>query len=911
MYARSTRRRRFLCGWTAFLFFMVSLLSPAAALENGGTRSGMVRVNLSSMGSPSRVDVTLSGSYSAGGQALSGGGAVTVQLNASDGTLTLTQGGVRYASGTTVQLRRHTATGENGVRIAQSLAPGNLYPGDLTFQSYLSGGTYKMRVIAYIFIEDYLYGVLPYEMGNSSPLEALKAQAVSARTYTLRAMQNSASRGWDVVDTTSDQVYRGTPSGNANCRTAVDTTKGVVSMNGSALTATYYTASNGGQIESVKNLWGSTAYNYITVKDDPYDLQNPDSRVRSFWVTANGAQSNATLGRLLNDKAVALFGAGAQVTAVSAITPHTPKYPAPSRLYTKLDFAVTVSANGSSCPATLTFDIFSELETPLSMSLNSMKNELWTVAAADGGFRVEARRWGHGTGLSQRGAMQMAKQGFTYDQILSFYFEGCRPVQYAFTRSILSPISDGSQEIIIIETPLPGGDASPAPAGLTARVTTVSGSLNLRASASGSARVLRTIPRNEIITVSAPENGWCRTVYQGTEGYVMSSFLTFLNAPTPTPGASTPTPAPDAPSGDVYARVTTVSGSLNLRAQARDTARVLRTIPRGKDVQVLSRGDSWCQVTYEGTVGFVMTRFLTFASSPSPTASAPTLTPAPDVPSGSVYARVTTVSGSLNLRTAPSAYAAVLRTIPRNEVILIEEMGTVWCRTSYQGTQGYVMTSFLTLGVPAPDHTPAPADPPAGEGLRARVTTVSGSLNLRDRASSYGSILRTIPQNEEITVSQRGDVWCEVTYLGTSGYVMTRFLTFLNGDVSSPSPTPTLSPSPDVPAPSPTAAPAPSSSPTDIPTPSPAPAETDAPTPTEEAQVILSPLNPPRLALIQSESDSLNLREGASTSARILCEMPRGDYLLVTAMNDMWCRVEYEGKSGFCMRKYLVMPDEQ
>ena len=84
-----------------------------------------------------------------------------------------------------------------------------------------------------------------------------------------------------------------------------------------------------------------------------------------------------------------------------------------------------------------------------------------------------------------------------------------------------------------------------------------------------------------------------------------------------------------------------------------------------------------------------------------------------------------------------------------------------------------------------------------------------------------------------------------------------------------------------------------------------------SPTPTEEAQVSLTPLNPPRLALIQSESDSLNLREGASTSAQILCEMPRGDYLLVTAMNDKWCRVEYEGKSGFCMRKYLVMPDEQ
>lgn len=60
----------------------------------------------------------------------------------------------------------------------------------------------------------------------------------------------------------------GTPSGNARCRQAVEETRGIVAMNGGAFTATYYTASNGGQIESARNAWGYSGYDYIRVKDD-------------------------------------------------------------------------------------------------------------------------------------------------------------------------------------------------------------------------------------------------------------------------------------------------------------------------------------------------------------------------------------------------------------------------------------------------------------------------------------------------------------------------------------------------------------------------------------------------------------------------------------------------------------------
>ena len=71
-----------------------------------------------------------------------------------------------------------------------------------------SGGGYKLYTIAHIYIENYLYGVLPYEMGNSAHLEALRAQAVAARTYTVRMMSSRAGRIYDVYDNTNGKFLK-------------------------------------------------------------------------------------------------------------------------------------------------------------------------------------------------------------------------------------------------------------------------------------------------------------------------------------------------------------------------------------------------------------------------------------------------------------------------------------------------------------------------------------------------------------------------------------------------------------------------------------------------------------------------------------------------------------------------------
>ncbi|MBQ8535784.1 MAG: SpoIID/LytB domain-containing protein, partial [Clostridia bacterium] len=366
-------------------------------------RNGMVRVFLSSLGNPSALDITVQGSYTIGGDTsapLTGGDKVRVNFSSSTGKLTLTRNGVTKDMGSTFTLTRHSTSSASGLLIAQSKNPSNPYPGDLKFKVEKNGSGYKLYTIASIYIETYLYGVLPYEMGNSAHIEALKAQAVAARTYTLDKMNRRSSSLYDVVDTTNDQVYRGTPTGNANCKAAVDATKGIVVMNGSGLTSTYYTASNGGQTESAANAWGSSSqYSYLKVKDDPFDLQASAAQKRSL--TVYGSFSNASqhkgLKNLLTNKAQSKLSAmgyqssGATVLKITNIVPHTPKYASPSRLYTMLDFYLTVQAKNSkgiwqNVSLTVTCNVFAELESLMGMSINSSKNELWSVSKSGDNF---------------------------------------------------------------------------------------------------------------------------------------------------------------------------------------------------------------------------------------------------------------------------------------------------------------------------------------------------------------------------------------------------------------------------------------------------------------------------------------------------------------------------------------------
>ncbi len=387
------------------------------------------------------------------------------------------------------------------------------------------------------------------------------------------------------------------------------------------------------------------------------------------------------------------------------------------------------------------------------------------------------------------------------------------------------------------------GESQPAPtAAPTARPTqapvsmakvhTSGGLLTLRETQSMAAAALARIAYGQNVQVLEKGEVWTKVVYSGKTGYVLTRYLQFTeDMPTAAPTAApvrTPVPARTtaAPVSNTYAVVT--GGRLNLRATASSRAVSLLYIPNGATVTVLSRGATWSRVTYSGTAGYVMTRYLSFISAtatpyvpfvtrtPAPTNTpvpVRTATAAPSWEGESGTARVT--GGRLILRSYASTSAGSLIAIPNGATVVVLSRGAVWSRVSYGGMSGYVMSRYLVFAsaptagpvwTPVRTATPAPtsvptwapvvtAEPsnPGGSGT-AVVNVTSGGLNLRAYASTSAKVLTGIPDGTTVNVLDRGAVWSQVAYGGFTGYALNQYLTFIGSSWATATPAPTAAP---------------------------------------------------------------------------------------------------------------------
>ena len=140
----------------------------------------------------------------------------------------------------------------------------------------------RLAVVNVVGLQSYLYSVVPREMPSSWPLEALKAQAVAARGYAVRATR----AGWyDLYDDTRDQVYGGLDYGSGEdpgSTDAVQATAGEVLKYSGSIISAYFSSSNGGRTAASADTWGGQL-DYLVSKQDSFDLNGLNSN-RSWTV---------------------------------------------------------------------------------------------------------------------------------------------------------------------------------------------------------------------------------------------------------------------------------------------------------------------------------------------------------------------------------------------------------------------------------------------------------------------------------------------------------------------------------------------------------------------------------------------------------------------------------------------------
>ncbi len=307
----------------------------------------------------------------------------------------------------------------------------------------LRGSFNNLTVINIINTEDYVASVLGKEMSASWPLEALKAQAVCARNYALTIGNKHANSGFDLCSTIDCQVYGGVSSEAQTTRQAAEQTRGVTVTYNGKVVPLYYFSCDGGNTESSENVWVSKE-GYLRGKKDIYE--NPEYATRYNWTktyTKNEIEEillskDINIGELL-DITVDEINENQSVMKLTFVGSMGSKTITKSQARTTLSLnsqSYTVQKNSNSFNVesakketyfVLTRDGMVLVEEPVNYLTDSGMQQfeytpVVTKPYAYDSYTFTGHGWGHRIGMSQWGAYSMAKLGFTYKDILNFYF---------------------------------------------------------------------------------------------------------------------------------------------------------------------------------------------------------------------------------------------------------------------------------------------------------------------------------------------------------------------------------------------------------------------------------------------------------------------------------------------------------
>lgn len=337
-------------------------------------------------------------------------GAKTVRVGAS-GNAVVTDGSGRTL-GTLPPMLGFVAQVQGGQVVLHTFRGRDLWvrPTDNSFV-FISDDWYRgrLRLVArgdglvavnHVPLEEYLYSVVGSEMYPFWPLEALKAQAVAARSFVLFRLRRPADPDFDVGRTVTWQAYKGYSRESDSTREAVTATTGqVVTYRGQIIEAVYHAAS-GGHTENVEDIWSAPRPYLRGVPD--FDQEAP---VYSWQKTFTQAE----LSRLL--------------PGVGQVTSLTPIRTTPQGRVIQMQVtgtAGTKTFTGSELRRLL--DLRSTLfqVTPARGDIASTN----PVDTPNGGFEFQGRGFGHGLGMSQWGAFGLAQRGYNYQQILQYYYQG-------------------------------------------------------------------------------------------------------------------------------------------------------------------------------------------------------------------------------------------------------------------------------------------------------------------------------------------------------------------------------------------------------------------------------------------------------------------------------------------------------
>ncbi|EMO68958.1 stage II sporulation protein [Leptospira kirschneri str. 200803703] len=248
-------------------------------------------------------------------------------------------------------------------------------------------------VINVLPLEEYLLAVVPSEVPYSWPMEALKAQAICARTYAVREILNKKNALYDVEATTNSQVYGGIEKEHPFTTKAVQDTTGVMAVFEENPIQAFFHSNSGGKTETPENVWGGKKIPYLSIVPSHFDRAGENF----YWKETvsqdliNSKFSNLKLGEIQSIQVLSRTSSG------------------------RVDL---MELNGTEGTSRIRGKEFRQI---LGTPVRSLR---FGIQKESNGFLIKGMGSGHGVGLSQWGSFGMAKENYNYIEILRYYYPG-------------------------------------------------------------------------------------------------------------------------------------------------------------------------------------------------------------------------------------------------------------------------------------------------------------------------------------------------------------------------------------------------------------------------------------------------------------------------------------------------------
>ena len=396
-------------------------------------------------------------------------------------------------------------------------------------------------------------------------------------------------------------------------------------------------------------------------------------------------------------------------------------------------------------------------------------------------------------------------------------------------------------------------------------IVNVSSSLNVRNEASTSSKVIGSLSGNTKVTIVGEEGAFYKIEYKGSHGYVAKEYIKDVTeSNNSNQGTQTPE-KPSTPENTEKTGIVNVSSSLNVREVASTSSKVIGSLSGNTKVTIVGEEGAFYKIEYKGSHGYVAKEYIKDVTENNNSNQGTQTPEKPSTPENTEKTGIVNVSSSLNVREVASTSSKVIGSLSGNtKVTIVGEEGAFY-KIEYKGSHGYVAKEYIkdvTENNNSNQGTQTPEKPSTPENTeKTGIVNVSSSLNVREVASTSSKVIGSLSGNTKVTIVGEEGAFYKIEYKGSHGYVAKEYIKDVTENNNSNQGTQT-------------------------------PEKPSTPENTEKTGIV-------------NVSSSLNVREVASTSSKVIGSLSGNTKVTIVGEEGAFYKIEYKGSHGYVAKEYI------